>query len=167
MSSQPYIPRSGCVATSSADWHLCGTGSDFWLVQLQVLETHSVCRQGHASKPGARGHREARASLTGMDDLLATSINTRSLFLIPKQIENPWVIANKLGKALDPETRTNCSSTWPNQFGLASCGSNAACLPSKLRRSRARVASADLWISRRVPARYPGMPWRRRSNRTT
>ena len=104
MSSQPYIPPP-------AAWRhrlligmfaLLGGAISGRLIQLQGFKhtqfadkvtRQSLVREDVIARPGDIFDRHGR--------LLATSINTRSLFLIPKQIENPWEIANKLGKALE------------------------------------------------------------------
>lgn len=104
MSSQPYFPPP-------AAWRhrlligifvLLGTAISGRLIQLQGFKhtqfaakvtRQSLVREDVIARPGDIFDRHGR--------LLATSINTRSLFLIPKQIENPWEIAGKLAKALD------------------------------------------------------------------
>ena len=72
------------------------------LIQLQGFKhtqfSHKVARQSLVredvlARPGDIFDRHGR--------LLATSINSRSLFLIPKQIENPRQVADQLGQALN------------------------------------------------------------------
>ena len=104
MSSQPTIPlpaawRSRLLLTL---FGLCGLAISGRLIQLQGFKhsqfaakvtRQSLVREDVIARPGDIFDRHGR--------LLATSINTRSLFLIPKQIENPWDVASRLATALN------------------------------------------------------------------
>jgi len=81
---------------------LLGAAISGRLIQLQGFKhtqfadkvtRQSLVREDVIARPGDIFDRHGR--------LLATSINTRSLFLIPRQIDKPWEIASKLAKALD------------------------------------------------------------------
>lgn len=104
MSSQPYIPPPAAWRHHllTGIFALLGIAISGRLVQLQGFKhtqfaakvtRQSLVREDVIARPGDIYDRHGR--------LLATSINTRSLFLIPRQIENPWDIAFKLAKALD------------------------------------------------------------------
>ncbi len=104
MSSQPTYP-------TPAAWRhrlligifaLLGLAISGRLIQLQGFKhtqfaakvtRQSLVREDVIARPGDIFDRHGR--------LLATSINSRSLFLIPRQIKNPWEIATRLAKALE------------------------------------------------------------------
>ena len=104
MSSQPIIPPPAAWRQHliTIVFGLLGLAICSRLVQLQGFKhtqfaakvtRQSLVREDVIARPGDIFDRHGR--------LLATSINSRSLFLIPKQIDNPWDVASKLAKALD------------------------------------------------------------------
>ncbi|MDB5389276.1 MAG: Peptidoglycan glycosyltransferase [Planctomycetaceae bacterium] len=104
MSSQPNIaqPAAWRHQVVIACFALIGAAICVRLVQLQgfshtqfaqKVAQQSVVREDVSARPGDLFDRHGR--------LLATTITSRSLFLVPSKIENPWEISNRISQALD------------------------------------------------------------------
>jgi len=104
MSSQPiqYQPAAWRQHVVIAFFTLLGLAISIRLVQLQAFKhtefarkvaQQSIIRDDVLPRPGDIFDRYGR--------LLATTVTTRSLYLVPSKIENPWEISSKLADALN------------------------------------------------------------------